>query len=143
MSPRPPKVQLLGLLPAILKPCGPACAQPFTNVSVEALIDEERRETPDLLRENSERAHELAERLVGEFGSRLRIEVVGLESPRGIWLGLRHRVGRGFAVIVDGRDVFVSREPEGPPEEEREGPDPKCPGERKQTEGDEQLGSLE
>jgi len=106
MSPRPPKVQLLGLLPAILKPCGPACAQPFTNVSVEALIDEESRETPDLLRENSERAHELAERLVGEFGSRLRIEVVGLESPRGIWLGLRHRVGRGFAVIVDGRDVF-------------------------------------
>ena len=75
MSPRPPKVQLLGLLPAILKPCGPACAQPFTNVSVEALIDEERRETPDLLRENSERAHELAERLVGEFGSRLRIEL--------------------------------------------------------------------
>ena len=106
MSPRPPKVQLLGLLPAILKPCGPACARPFTNVCVEALIDEERRETPDLLRENSERAHELAERLVGEFGSRLRIEVVGLESPRGIWLGLRHRVGRGFAVIVDARDVF-------------------------------------
>src|SRR5437773_9888669 len=69
-------------------------------------MDEERRETPDLLRENSERAHELAERLVGDFGSRLRIEVVGLESPRGIWLGLRHRVGRGFAVLVDGRDVF-------------------------------------
>ena len=106
MSARPPKVQLLGLLPAFLKPCGPACAQPFTNVSVEALMDEERRETPDLLRENSERAHALAERLVGDFGSRLRIEVVGLESPRGIWLGLRHRVGRGFAVIVDGRDVF-------------------------------------
>src|SRR5256886_14149635 len=106
MSPRPPKVQLLGLLPAILKPCGPACAQPFTNVRPAALNDAEGRETPDLPRENSERAHELAERLVGEFGSRLRIEVVGLESPRGIWLGLRHRVGRGFAVIVDGRDVF-------------------------------------
>lgn len=114
MSARPPKVQLLGLLPAILKPCGPACAQPFTNVSVEALIDEERRETPDLLRENSERAHELAERLLGDFGSRLRIEVVGLESPRGIWLGLRHRVGGGFAVIVDGRDVFRNPEDYAP-----------------------------
>src|SRR2546429_7301462 len=107
MSPRPPKVQLLGLLPAILKPCGPACAQPFTNVSVEALIDEERRETPDLLRENSERAHELAERLLGDFGSRLRIPDVGLESPRGICLGLRHRVGAGLAVIVDGRVVIL------------------------------------
>src|SRR5438309_10291264 len=99
MSPRPPKVQLLGLLPAILKPCGPACAQPFTNVSVEALIDEERRETPDLLRENSERAHELAERLVGEVGSSLRIEVVGLESPRVMCIGLPHREGHGFDVL--------------------------------------------
>lgn len=106
MSARPPKVQLLGLLPAILKPCGPACAQPFTNVTVEALADEERRETPDLLRENSEQAHRLAERLIEDFGSRLRIEVVGLESPRGLWLGIRHRVGRGFAVIVDDREVF-------------------------------------
>src|SRR5205809_7256582 len=101
MSPRPPKVQLLGLLPAILKPCGPACAQPFTNVSVEALMDEERRETPDLLRENSEPAHALAERLVGDFGSRLRIEVVALESSRGTLLGLRHRVGPGLAVLDD------------------------------------------
>jgi hypothetical protein len=69
-------------------------------------MDEERRETPNLLRENSERAHALAERLLEDFGSRLRIEVVGLDSPRGVWLGLRHRVGQGFAVIVDGRDVF-------------------------------------
>src|SRR5256885_14486863 len=95
MSPRPPKVQLLGLLPAILKPCGPACAQPFTNVSVEALIDEERRQTPDPLRENSERAHELAERLLGDFGSRLPLEVPGLKSPRGTWLGLSSRGGGG------------------------------------------------
>src|SRR5207247_1945215 len=139
MAPRPPKVQLLGLLPAILKPCGPACAQPFTNVSVEALIDEERRETPDLLRENSERAHELAERLVGEFGSRLRIEVVGLESPRGIWLGLRHRVGRGFAVIVDGRDVFRNPDDYTPV---RKAVDAALAA-RGSAEGDEQLGSLE
>src|SRR5436853_6952531 len=98
MSPRPPKVQLLGLLPAILKPCGPACAQPFTNVSVEALMDAERRETPDLLRENSERAHELAERLAGDCGSRLRITVVGRTAPRGIWLALRAAVARGSPV---------------------------------------------
>src|SRR2546425_6116621 len=43
---RPPRIQLLGLLPAILKPCGPACAQPFTNRNVEALRDEEWRESP-------------------------------------------------------------------------------------------------
>src|SRR3989454_8198797 len=103
---RPPRVQLLGLLPAILKPCGPACAQPFTNRNVEALRDEEWHETPAFVLENADRAHRIAEDLFRDFGDRVRIEVVGLDSPRGVWLGLRHRVGKGFAVIVDGRDVF-------------------------------------
>ncbi|HEX9341003.1 MAG TPA: hypothetical protein VF992_07545 [Thermoplasmata archaeon] len=103
---RPPRVQLLGLLPAMLKPCGPACAQPFTNRTVEALRSEELRETPAFMIENAERAHELAEDLFRDFGNRIRIEVVGFDSPRGVWLGLRHRIGRGFAVIVDGHEVL-------------------------------------
>jgi hypothetical protein len=103
---RPPRIQLLGLLPAILKPCGPACAQPFTNESVEALKAEERLETPAFLRENAERAHGLAEHLLRDFGPRIRIEIVGLDSPRGVWLGIRHGVGKGFAVIVDRDEVF-------------------------------------
>jgi hypothetical protein len=106
MDPRPPRVQLLGLLPAILKPCGPACAQPFTHQNVEALREEEWHETPAFVIENADRAHRIAEDLFREFGERVRIEVVGLDSPRGVWLGLRHRVGKGFTVIVDGHDVF-------------------------------------
>src|SRR5438132_9438533 len=106
MTVRPPRVQLLGLLPAVLKPCGPACAQPFTRSEVEALKAEELRETPPFMIENAKRAHSLAEQLLTDFGSRLRIEVVGLDSPRGVWLGLRHRIGRGFAAVVDGREVF-------------------------------------
>src|SRR5205809_3806882 len=106
VSSRPPRIQLLGLLPAILKPCGPACAQPFTNRNVEALREEEWHETPAFVIENADRAHRIAEDLFRDFGDRVRIEVVGLDSPRGVWLGLRHRVGKGFAVIVDGRDVF-------------------------------------
>jgi len=102
-------VQLLGLLPAILKPCGPACAQPFTQESVESLKAEELGETPRFMIENAERAHGFAEQLIRDFGGSVRIEVVGLDSPRGVWLGLRHKVGRGFCVIVNGREVF--REP--------------------------------
>jgi len=109
MASRPPRVQLLGLLPAILKPCGPACAQPFTQESVESLKAEELSETPRFMIENAERAHGLAEQLIRDFGGSVRIEVVGLDSPRGVWLGLRHKVGRGFCVIVNGREVF--REP--------------------------------
>jgi len=72
---------------------------------VTALASEELRETPAVLLENASRAHELAERLLRDFGNRIRIEVVGLESPRGIWLALRHRVGKGFSVVVDGKEV--------------------------------------
>ncbi len=70
------------------------------------LKEEEWRETPEFVRENADRAHRLAERLLRDYGPRIRIEVVGLDSPRGVWLGVRHRVGKGFAVIVDGREVF-------------------------------------
>jgi hypothetical protein len=96
----------VGLLPAMLKPCGPACAQPFMNGAVAELESEEMDETPDFMRENGRRAHGIAEGLIRDFGSAIRIEVVGLDTPKGIWLGLRHRFGKGFAVVVDGREVF-------------------------------------
>ncbi len=110
VSGRPIRIQLLGLWPAVLQPCGPSCARPFVNAPVEALSQEEMDETPGFMRENGERAHAFAERLHADFGDRIRIEVVGLDSPRGIWLGARHRVGRGFAVVVGGRTVV--RDPE-------------------------------
>jgi hypothetical protein len=76
------------------------------NGTVAALRSEEIAETPAFLLENADRAHELAEDLVRDFGNQIRIEVVGMDTPKGIWLGLRHRVGQGLAVIVDGREVF-------------------------------------
>src|SRR3989449_9035398 len=103
---RPPRVQLLGLLPAILKPCGPACAQPFTNRNVEALRDEEWQETPAFVLENADRAHRIAEDLFRDFGDRVRIEVVGLDSPRGVWPGLRPRWGKGLRASGGGPAGF-------------------------------------
>lgn len=41
-----------------------------------------------------------------DLGDAIRIEVVGLDTPKGIWLGLRHRFGQGFAIVIDGREVF-------------------------------------
>lgn len=106
MGVRPPRVQLVGLLPAILKPCGPACAQPFMNETVAQLRAEELGETPDFMTANAERAHAVAEELLRDFGGAIRIEVVGLDTPKGAWLGLKHRFGKGFAIVVDGHDVF-------------------------------------
>lgn len=97
---------MVGLLPAILQPCGPSCARPFLNERVAALKSEELDETPSFVRENAERAHAIAESLLRDFGDEIRVEVVGLDTPKGVWLGLRHRFGRGFAIIVDGREVI-------------------------------------
>lgn len=92
---------MLGLLPAILKPCGPTCAQPFMNRPAERLSHEEMDEAPAFVRENGERIHSIAERLFRDFGHDVRIEVVGLDSPRGMLIAARHRIGRGFAVVVE------------------------------------------
>lgn len=76
------------------------------NDTVAELKAEEIRETPRFLLENAEKAHAIAEDLIRDFGDSIRIEVVGLETPKGLWLGLRHRFGQGFAIVVDGREVF-------------------------------------
>ncbi len=100
---------MVGLIPAILKPCGPACAQPFMNRPVETLAQQEMDETPAFVRENGERIHAFAEQLFRDFGNNIRIEVVGLDSPRGFLLAARHRIGSGFAVVVEKQ---VVRNPE-------------------------------
>ena len=105
MAERPLRVRMLGLLPATLQPCGAACARPFVNNPVQELADQERTETPAFMLENGERAHAIAEQLFREFGDAVRIEVVGLDSLRGLMLGARHRIGRGFAVLVGDRHV--------------------------------------
>jgi hypothetical protein len=76
------------------------------NGTVGRLKSEELDETPDFMRENARQARGIAEDLLRDFGDSIRIEVVGLDTPKGIWLGLRHRFGSGFAIVVDGRDVF-------------------------------------
>lgn len=76
------------------------------NETVAELKSEEILETPGFLIENAKRAHAIADDLIRDFGDAIRIEVVGLDTPKGMWLGLRHRFGRGFAIVVDGREVF-------------------------------------
>src|SRR2546428_6837960 len=92
---RPPRIPLLGLLPAILKPCCPACAQPFTQRNVEALRDEEWHETPGFVPENAERAHHIAEDPFRDFGVSLRIQGLRTATPPGLLSGPRARLRKG------------------------------------------------
>src|SRR2546428_4762454 len=51
----PLRIQLLVLLPAILKPFGPSCAQPFLNNTVTALASEKLFKIPPVLFTNASR----------------------------------------------------------------------------------------
>ena len=102
---KPLRIQMVGLLPLILQPCGAACAQPFMNRPVQAMSHQEHAETPEFVEANGARAHAIAEQLFRDFGDEVRIEVVGLDSFRGLILGLRHRFGKGFAIVVGGGEV--------------------------------------
>lgn len=104
------RVRMVGLLPAILAPCGAACARPFLNEPVRDLSREAMDDTPSFVRQNGERAHAIAEQLFKEFGDSVRIEILGLDSPRGVLFAARHRLGKEFTVVV-GRDR-VLRDPE-------------------------------
>lgn len=42
---------------------------------------------------------------MGDFGDRIIPIAIGLASPSGVWLSLRHRLGRDLAIVLDGRKV--------------------------------------
>lgn len=81
------------------------------NGPVHDLSREEMDDTPAFVRENGEQAHAIAERLFHDYGDRVRIEVIGLDSPRGLLFAARHHVGKRFTVLV-GRNRIL-RDPEG------------------------------
>lgn len=60
-------------------------------------------EYPSDVVEQQRLAEEVAQALWEEFGAGVRVESVLLTSPRGLWLSLRHRLGRDPAAVVDGR----------------------------------------
>lgn len=56
---------------------------------------------PNIVRNQDFMAELVAE--LYRFGNIIRIEVVNADSARGLWYALRYSLGRGLAVIVDGK----------------------------------------
>lgn len=63
-------------------------------------------EYPKEFIETQKIAAEAASRLKEEFGRLVIPLPVGVDSLRGFWLSLRHRLGRELAVVVNGKRVI-------------------------------------
>jgi len=67
---------------------------------------EQLSEYPAETTETLRRVSELAQKVVENFPASVELRVTDLASPLGLLRNLRHRVGAGPAVLINGRKVF-------------------------------------
>jgi hypothetical protein len=102
----PREVELVGIFPATLSPCS-VCD--VTELGSK-LAREQAREAPAAAAADAEVTWRIAEAVFARYGTHVRIRLTPLDSPRGFWLSLRHRLGGGMRAIVAGR--IVSADPQ-------------------------------
>ncbi|HEY6958028.1 MAG TPA: hypothetical protein VI814_04320 [Candidatus Limnocylindria bacterium] len=95
------EIEIVGLYGAQLRPCS-VCD--VTELG-EKLAREQASEATDAARRDSDLAYAIAERAFSRFGTDVRVRLTPIDSPRGLWLTLRHRLGGGLQVLVNGRKV--------------------------------------
>jgi len=96
------EIELVGLYPAALSPCT-VCDLSDLGAKLAA---EQQREAPVAAASDSERVWRIAEKVFAAHGPNVRIRLTPVDSPRGVWLSLRHRLGGGgLQALVNGRRV--------------------------------------
>ncbi len=98
--------ELVGLYPAAMSPCSVCRLDELAT----RLAAEEAREASAAARSDADGAARLLAAVVDRVGGTVNVRLTPLDSPRGLWLSLRHRLPNGLAVLVDGR--HVAAEPE-------------------------------
>jgi len=78
----------------------------LTRASGLRVHSQQLSEYPTETRENLHRLSELARKVVSDFPGSIELRVTDLASPLGFLKSLRHKVGAGPAVLIDGRKVF-------------------------------------
>jgi hypothetical protein len=101
MVKNPIKVEFVGLLPVLYEFCSKcAIMDPLKVARLDYLSEQWAGYPPEVLQEQA-RLSELCQRLTQDFPV-----PVGFMSARGLWLSLKHRLGRGPAVVIDGKRVL-------------------------------------
>ncbi len=104
---KPVRVLVYGLFPTVYSMCAPCCTRDYLAMCRPGYQAEQLAEYPEGLRRNQRLLELLAFRLGSIRG--VRVEAVSADSLKGLLLAARYRLGRGPAVIVEGR-VFKEEE---------------------------------
>lgn len=106
----PVRVRFLGLFPSYMDLCCRKAPDPLSLTGNGALLRgfhrEQMAEYPPHIRENQRLVEALFDRLLRDFPRGIAIEVVGLDTLRGMRLKWRERVKGDFAILVDDRARF-------------------------------------
>lgn len=106
----PVRIRFLGLFPSFMDLCCRKAPDPLALTGNGALLDEFHREQmseyPPHILENQRVVEGLFDRLLQDFPRGIAIEVVGLDTLRGMRLKWRQRVRGDFAILVDERARF-------------------------------------
>ncbi len=95
------EIEIVGLYGAQLRPCS-VCD--ITDLG-QKLEREQAGEATDAARRDSDAAYAIAVAVFSRYGTDVRVRLTPVDSPRGVWLALRHRLGGGLQVIANGRKV--------------------------------------
>jgi len=95
------EIEIVGLYGAQLRPCS-VCD--ITDLG-QKLEREQAAEATEAARRDSDRAYAIAAAVFSRYGTDVRVRLTPIDSPRGVWLALRHRLGGGLQVLANGRKV--------------------------------------
>ncbi len=110
----PVRIRFLGLFPSFMDLCCRKAPDPLSLTGQGELLEEfhqeQMSEYPPEILENQRVAESLFQRLLEDFPRGIAIEVVALDSFRGMYLGWKYRLRKNLAILVDdlhrfGRDV--------------------------------------
>jgi hypothetical protein len=105
MAGRPLRVELVGLVPTLFASCARGRGIDPVALCGPAAADDQAAEYDEAARADHEAAAGAVAELLRRFGGRVQPTVVGVTSPRGSWLALRHRLPPGLHAVVAGRRV--------------------------------------
>lgn len=102
---RPLRVELVGLVPTLFATCARGRGIDPVSLCGPLGTDEQLAEYDDTARAEHDAAVAAVHAVAERFGPRVRPTLVGVTSPRGAWLSLRHRLPAGLHAVVGGRRI--------------------------------------
>jgi len=95
-------VKIFGVFPTVYSMCAPCCTHDYLAVCKESYSNEQILEYPKWVRDQQDEMVLFIQRLA-KFGRFIKVEVVSVDSLKGLYYALRYRLKPEFAVIVEGK----------------------------------------